>query len=71
MEWEKKGEQYHIHEISCPYYQIGVKHPEVCSVDQAVISRLLALPAEKVQCVLNGNAHCTYVVQPAHAPAAV
>jgi predicted ArsR family transcriptional regulator len=71
VEWEKKGEQYHIHEISCPYYQIGVNHPEVCSVDQAVISKLLALPAEKVQCVLSGNAHCTYVVQPAQAPAAV
>lgn len=71
VEWEKKGEQYHIHEISCPYYQIGVNHPEVCSVDQAVISRLLALPAEKVQCILNGNAHCTYVVQPAQTPAAV
>lgn len=65
VEWEKKGEQYHIHEISCPYYQIGVNHPEVCAVDQAVISKMLALPAEKVQCVLNGNAHCTYVVQPA------
>jgi predicted ArsR family transcriptional regulator len=70
VEWEKKGEQYHIHEISCPYYQIGMNHPEVCSLDQAVISKLLALPAEKVQCVLNGDAHCTYVVQPAQAPAA-
>ena len=65
VEWEKLGEEYHIHEISCPYYQIGVNHPEVCTVDQALISRMLALPAEKVQCILNGNAHCTYVVQPA------
>ena len=24
VEWEKKGGQYEIHEISCPYYQIGV-----------------------------------------------
>lgn len=65
VEWERSGEQYQIHEISCPYYQIGVNHPEVCTVDQALISKMLALPAEKVQCVLNGNAHCTYVVQPA------
>ncbi len=65
VEWEKKGEQYHIHEISCPYFQIGVSHPEVCAVDQELISKMLALPAEKVQCVLNGNAHCTYVVQAA------
>ena len=64
VEWEKQGDEYRIHEISCPYYQIGVNHPEVCAVDQALISRMLALPAEKVQCVLSGNAHCTYVVQP-------
>src|SRR5512142_2790489 len=63
VEWEKSGEQYKIHEISCPYYQIGVNHPEVCTVDQALISKMLAVPAEKVQCLLNGGAHCTYVVQ--------
>jgi DeoR family transcriptional regulator, suf operon transcriptional repressor len=63
VEWEKKDEQYQIHEISCPYYQIGISHPEVCTVDQALISKMLALPAEKVQCILNGGAHCTYVVQ--------
>jgi DeoR family suf operon transcriptional repressor len=64
VEWEKIGEQYQIHEITCPYYKIGINHPEVCTVDQALISKMLALPAEKVQCILNGGAHCTYVVQP-------
>ncbi len=62
VEWEKSGEKYEIHEISCPYYQIGVSHPEVCTVDQALISKMLAVPAEKVQCLLNGGAYCTYVV---------
>jgi predicted ArsR family transcriptional regulator len=65
VEWEKKGSEYQIHEISCPYYQIGVAHPEVCTVDQTLISKMLALPANKVQCILDGGAHCTYVVQPA------
>jgi DeoR family suf operon transcriptional repressor len=69
VEWEKRGDEYQIHEVSCPYYQIGVSHPEVCTVDQALISKMLALPAEKVQCILNGNAHCTYVVQPSRTPA--
>jgi len=63
VEWEKRGSQYQIHEISCPYYQIGINHPEVCTVDQTLISRMLALPAEKVQCVLDGGSFCTYVVQ--------
>jgi predicted ArsR family transcriptional regulator len=65
VEWEKKDNQYQIHEISCPYYQIGVAHPEVCTVDQTLISKMLALPVNKVQCILNGASHCTYVVQPA------
>lgn len=62
VEWEKKGKEYQIHEISCPYYQLGISHPEVCSIDQTLISKMLALPAKKVQCVLDGSAHCTYVV---------
>lgn len=65
VEWEKKDDQYQIHEISCPYYQIGVAHPEVCTVDQTLISRMLAVPANKVQCILDGGSHCTYVVQAA------
>ncbi|MCC7118807.1 MAG: winged helix-turn-helix transcriptional regulator [Anaerolineales bacterium] len=64
VEWEKKDGQYQIHEVTCPYYQIGITHPEVCTVDQTVISKMLALPASKVQCILSGNAQCTYVVQP-------
>jgi DeoR family transcriptional regulator, suf operon transcriptional repressor len=63
IEWERAGSQYRIHEITCPYLQIGQSHPEVCTVDQTLISKLLAVPAEKVQCVLQGDAHCTYVVQ--------
>jgi DeoR family suf operon transcriptional repressor len=63
IEWEKNGGQYRIHEITCPYLQIGQSHPEVCTVDQTLISKMLAVPAEKVQCVLQGDAHCTYVVQ--------
>lgn len=65
VEWERKEDEYQIHEITCPYYQIGVAHPEVCTVDQTLISRMLAVPANKVQCILDGGSHCTYVVQAA------
>jgi predicted ArsR family transcriptional regulator len=62
VEWEKIGEQYQIHEITCPYLHIGQSHPEVCSVDQTVISKILSIPAEKINCVLHGDAHCTYII---------
>lgn len=62
VEWEQHGDDYHINEITCPYYHIGQSHPEVCTVDQTLISTLLAIPAEKINCVLHGDAHCTYVI---------
>ena len=64
VEWEKIEDGYRIHEITCPYLQIGQNHPEVCTVDQTLISRMLAVPANKVECILSGSAHCTYVVHP-------
>lgn len=62
VEWERRGNDYHIHEITCPYYHVGQAHPEVCTVDQALISKVLDIPAQKINCLLNGDAHCTYVI---------
>jgi len=67
VEWEKMGDHYAINEISCPYYHVGQSHPEVCTVDQTLISTILEVPAEKIRCVLRGDAHCTYVIPDASA----
>ena len=62
IEWERQGDQFQIVETSCPYYHVGQDHPEVCSVDQTLISSVLSIHAEKVKCILNGDNHCTYIV---------
>lgn len=62
MDWEKHGDQVHIHEITCPYYQVSQTHPEVCSIDQTLISNILSIPVEKIKCVLHGDNRCTYIV---------
>jgi DeoR family suf operon transcriptional repressor len=62
IEWEQLGDGYQIHEASCPYYYVGQNHPEVCAVDQILISKVLSVPTEKVKCILNGDNNCTYVV---------
>jgi len=64
IEWEQKGAEYHIRETSCPYYFIGQNHPEVCAVDQELISTVLSAPVLKINCILNGDTHCSYVVTP-------
>jgi DeoR family transcriptional regulator, suf operon transcriptional repressor len=63
IEWEKQGQEYLIHEITCPYLQVGQNHPEICTVDQTLISKMLAVPANKVKCIFSGATQCTYVVQ--------
>jgi predicted ArsR family transcriptional regulator len=62
MEWERKDDGYHIRESSCPYYHVGQTHPEICAVDQTLISNVLSVPVEKVKCILNGDSYCTYIV---------
>lgn len=62
LEWERIGSTYHIKEITCPYYHVGQAHPEICAIDQTLISSILEIPAEKVQCLLNGDKQCTYKI---------
>jgi DeoR family transcriptional regulator, suf operon transcriptional repressor len=62
VEWERIGDEYHLRETNCPLLQIGQKHPEICAMDQTMISSILLVPAEKVRCILNGDSLCTYVI---------
>lgn len=64
MEWELQEDGYHIREVNCPYYHVGQNHPEVCAVDQTLISNMLDVPIQKIKCILDGDSYCTYVVPP-------
>lgn len=68
---QRQGDAVLIRELSCPYFRMGQQHPEVCTIDQAFIATALALPVEKVTCLLDGDVHCTFSVasveeEPAH-----
>lgn len=70
-EIETDGSRLLIHELSCPYFLMGKDHPEVCLVDQAFIARALSLPVERVTCLLEGQAHCTFAVSLEQLPTGV
>ncbi len=57
----KKNGDFHIMETSCPYVHIGKEHPEICIVDESLISTMLDTPVEKTQCILDGDNHCVYI----------
>ena len=58
IEIKKENNSYEIKEISCPYAHIGKEHPEVCIVDETMITTLLASPVEKTHCILDGDKYC-------------
>ena len=62
IDWERKADGYHIRESSCPYYHVGQTHPEICTVDHTLISTVLSVPVEKINCILDGDSYCTYIV---------
>jgi len=61
-EVEQRDDQVVIRERSCPYFQIGQRHREVCTIDQGIIARALSVPAERVSCLLDGDMNCTFTV---------
>lgn len=60
--YEKQKGQIVIHMFSCPYLKLVQQHPEICLVGQALISEALALPSERITCIYDGDAHCTFSV---------
>lgn len=62
VEWEKKNDHYLIHEISCPYFHVVQSHPEVCTIDQTIITEMLDIPASKMHCILRGDQRCSFVI---------
>lgn len=62
VDWEKHDSHYIINEVSCPYFHVVLNHPEVCSLDQTLISEMLSIPAKKIECILSGGRHCSYII---------
>jgi len=62
IEWEESNNEYKIRMINCPYYHVGLTHPEVCIIDQAIISSLISKPLIVNGCILAGDNCCSYKI---------
>lgn len=61
--WKKEKNTYRIIEHNCPYRNLGNDHPDICTLDQTLITSILEAPIRKTSCLLKGDSSCTYVVQ--------
>ncbi len=71
VNWKQKNGEFQIIEHNCPYRKLGLEHPDICKLDQALITAILDAPAEKRSCQLKGDPRCVYIVKspPAENPA--
>ena len=51
---------YEISGNSCPYYQLGKAHPEICFFDKKIISNVLLIPTDSIVHKKHGDNHCTF-----------
>ena len=61
--WAKSGEKYTLTTHHCPFHYLGQKHPEVCSINQALLESLIRHPLSHDTCVQWGDAVCTYTCE--------
>lgn len=59
-QWEKTEQGYQITEYSCPYYSVGAKHSEICSLDKELIIKVLQTPIQQHSCMLDGAECCQF-----------
>ncbi len=62
LSWEKNGDDYSISEVSCPFYQIGKEHPNICLFDRTLVANMLSIPESKVRHIRKAENHCAFVV---------
>jgi len=64
--WEKTADGYVIYELNCPYRRVVREHEEICIMDHQILSDLLDVPVEKVECIVTGGSRCTYRIPTTH-----
>lgn len=63
IEVKKHEDTYILTSLSCPYYRLRKEFPEICILDQTLISKLLLQPLEISSCIFEGADHCVYHIQ--------
>jgi predicted ArsR family transcriptional regulator len=61
-QWERAGDTIRLTEYHCPYYFVGQRHPEVCTIDETIIRIALDANVMKSTCLLHGDSACTFEV---------
>ena len=60
--WEIESGRYELHACNCPYAGLADHHPELCTMDGALIQELLPGSVREHTRIANGASRCTYII---------
>ena len=68
---EQDGDDWLIHQYTCPFPQVARQNSCVCALDVEFVRQLVGSDARLSTSLLRGNRSCTYRIRPGHAFTAV
>jgi predicted ArsR family transcriptional regulator len=60
--WEIESGRYELYACNCPYAGVADHHPELCTMDGAMIQELLPGSVREHTRIANGASRCTYII---------
>lgn len=60
--WEKHPEGIMLHTSNCPFEGVAAQHPEMCQMDEDMITSLLGVSPICVGHIADGSSSCSYII---------
>lgn len=61
--WEKSAAGYELHTCHCPYEALTANHPELCTMDNALLHNLLGVAPECLGRMAEGAGSCSFLIR--------
>lgn len=61
--WTRSCEKYTLTTHHCPFHYLGQNHPEVCTINHALLESLIKHPISHDTSMLRGDVACTYTYE--------
>lgn len=69
VELERLGDEFLLHECTCPYRNVARQHSAVCALEVDFVRRMTGADAKLTSSLLRGDTACTYRIRPTLATA--
>lgn len=57
--WRQSEDGLQLVKYHCPYYAVGSEHPELCRIDEVIVSTAVQAEVERSGCLLSGDPACS------------